>query len=148
MKKLFFLFIFILLVGCDPCTDPDPITCDTNSDCTIKYGVMIDECKAGCFNGNALVDKECTSTLAWEKLPSACECLDNECSFINEERAIEIVKESSCGSYGEPVLLEAYNVNTDTIWVEMDIDKPGCKPACVISKESVDINWRCSWLEE
>jgi len=40
-----------------------------------------------------------------------------------------------------------YNESTKTWWIDLDIEKPGCNPACVVYEdETVEINWRCTGL--
>ena len=60
--------------------------------------------------------------------------------------AKELAIASECGDR----LLENImcNENTGTWWIDLEIDKPGCAPACVVNvntKEAV-INWRCTGL--
>ncbi len=62
--------------------------------------------------------------------------------------AKEIFLQSECVEEGS--LKEEYfcNENTGTWWLDLEIDKPGCAPACVIniSTEEAEINWRCTGL--
>jgi len=62
--------------------------------------------------------------------------------------AKQIAIESECGD----TLKDTYmcNENTGTYWIDLDIEKQGCSPACVvdiITREAV-INWRCTGLIE
>ena len=62
--------------------------------------------------------------------------------------AKQIAIESECGDE----LKDTYvcNENTGTYWIDLDIEKQGCSPACVINittREGV-INWRCTGLIE
>jgi hypothetical protein len=74
---------------------------------------------------------------------------DTEASLTYEE-AREIAEESECVE--ESQLLEDYfyNDNTQTYWIELTLDKPGCNPACVVSAvtKEAKINWRCMGLLE
>ncbi|MCP3682587.1 MAG: hypothetical protein GY861_07855, partial [bacterium] len=38
------------------------------------------------------------------------------------------------------------NPDTGTWWIDLDIDKEGCNPACVvyIDDKTAEINWRCT----
>jgi hypothetical protein len=67
------------------------------------------------------------------------------------EEAQQLALASSCIDEG-PILLENYTYNnfTHTWWFEMDIEKPGCSPACVVDEETLaaQINWRCTGLIE
>lgn len=66
-----------------------------------------------------------------------------EMSFLE---AKEIALESEC--VGEGSLTDEYfcNQDTGTWWIDLDIQKPGCAPACVInvSTKKAKINWRCT----
>jgi len=41
-----------------------------------------------------------------------------------------------------------YNENTQTWWIDVDIEKEGCKPAIVVDEKTgtAEINWRCTGL--
>lgn len=60
--------------------------------------------------------------------------------------AKKIAIASECGDR----LKETYfcNENTGTYWIDLDIEKPGCNPACVVNIETreAEINWRCTGL--
>jgi len=62
--------------------------------------------------------------------------------------AKEIALESEC--VGEGNLTDEYfcNQNTGTWWIDLDIEKEGCAPACVVnvSTGEAEINWRCTGL--
>ncbi len=65
---------------------------------------------------------------------------------ISDAKSIAI--NSECGDR----LKETYMCNnyTGTYWIDLDIDKPGCNPACVVNVETrqTEINWRCTGLIE
>lgn len=67
---------------------------------------------------------------------------------LNITQARDIVMESDCMLDGNLTTNYTYNNVTDTWWIDMDIDKPGCAPACVVFEEnnSAEINWRCTGL--
>lgn len=68
---------------------------------------------------------------------------------MSEEKAREIAKMSECVREGLLKDNAIYNDYTKTWWIDLDIDKPGCNPACVIFEdERVEINWRCTGLIE
>lgn len=54
---------------------------------------------------------------------------------------------AECGSIKDNYVC---NENTGTYWIELDMQKPGCNPACVINLETreAEINWRCTGLIE
>ena len=58
--------------------------------------------------------------------------------------AKSIAKNSECGDR----LKETYVCNeyTGTYWIDLDIEKEGCNPACVVDVETreASINWRCT----
>lgn len=70
---------------------------------------------------------------------------EEEMSF---SEAKEIALESEC--VGEGNLTDEYFCNqfTGTWWIDLDIQKEGCAPACVInvSTKKAEINWRCTGL--
>jgi len=82
--------------------------------------------------------------------PSDCEssCI-NPGPLITQEEAIELAQNSECTD--DAVLLTdkiTYNSFTRTWWIDLDLDKPGCLPACVVNEETrtSEINWRCTGL--
>ena len=62
------------------------------------------------------------------------------------DRAIEIANVSECVAQGQ--LKENFfcNTFTGTIWIDLEIEKQGCSPACVVDveTETAEINWRCT----
>ena len=62
--------------------------------------------------------------------------------YLNEAKEIAVNK---CGE-----LKESYfcNENTNTWWVDLDLEREGCNPACVINviSKNAEINWRCTGL--
>lgn len=67
-----------------------------------------------------------------------------------EEMSLSVAKEialaSECVKEGN--LTDEYSCNqyTGTWWINLDIEKEGCNPACVvdISTKKAEINWRCT----
>lgn len=59
----------------------------------------------------------------------------------------EVVEDEYCGT---GPLTEEYSCNqeTATYWIDLDIEKEGCNPACVvhIDTREAEINWRCTGL--
>ncbi|MBU4374326.1 MAG: hypothetical protein KJ714_07815 [Euryarchaeota archaeon] len=64
------------------------------------------------------------------------------------EEAIAIAKDSVCAQDGNLTDKTMYNEITLTWWIDLDLEKEGCSPACVISEETrtAEINWRCTGL--
>lgn len=62
--------------------------------------------------------------------------------------AKNLALESECVEEGS--LTDEYfcNEDTGTWWLDLDIDKPGCAPACVVNVATgkAEINWRCTGL--
>jgi hypothetical protein len=76
-------------------------------------------------------------------------CRDSETAAkLSYQDAVEIAQDSECVEQGD--LKETYicNESTGTWWIDLDIDKPGCNPACVVdvSDKTAEINWRCTGL--
>ena len=77
---------------------------------------------------------------------------EESCSYdeyvLTLENAREIAINSECGDN----LKGTYfcNKNTGTYWLDLDIEREGCNPACVIDLETrnAEINWRCTGLLE
>jgi len=67
------------------------------------------------------------------------------CDSMTLEEAKQIAIASECGD----MLIEGTqfcNSDTHTWWIDLDIEKEGCNPACVINTETkeAEINWRCT----
>lgn len=62
--------------------------------------------------------------------------------------ALAIAESSACVQEGNLTDQYAYNNNTRTWWLGLDIIRAGCAPACVVYEEngSAEINWRCTGL--
>jgi len=60
--------------------------------------------------------------------------------------AKQIALASECGEQG--TLKDTYlcNEDTGTWWIDLDIEKEGCNPACVVNvaTKQAEINWRCT----
>lgn len=66
---------------------------------------------------------------------------------MSEKRARSIAETGECVEEGTLKENAFYNENSKTWWIDLNIDKPRCNPACVIFEdESVEINWRCTGL--
>ena len=134
--------------------------CVVDNDCLV-YG-QTGDCNCGCYHKDNLPTSpggECFCLA-----PIACRCVEGQCEDIFEQEAppeepledicdgmaLEEAKafaiESECGDR----LKETYFCNSDTKtwWIDLDIEKAGCFPACVIHTETgeAEINWRCTGL--
>ena len=65
---------------------------------------------------------------------------------LSLSEAKEIAFLSECGDRLEDTYI--CNEITGTWWINLDIEKEGCNPACVINVETkmAEINWRCTGL--
>ncbi len=83
-----------------------------------------------------------TTTISSEE---SCQKKDTDAKLSLSE-AKEIALLSECGDR----LKDTYICNeiTGTWWINLDIEKEGCNPACVINVETktAEINWRCTGL--
>ena len=72
---------------------------------------------------------------------------DNKPLTMSEKRARSIAETSECVENATLKDNAFYNENSKTWWIDLNIDKPGCNPACVVYEdETVEINWRCTGL--
>ena len=64
---------------------------------------------------------------------------------MNFEEAKKIALNSDCITKGNLKETHSCNQNSGTWWIDLNIDKKGCSPACVINIESrkAEVNWRC-----
>ena len=64
---------------------------------------------------------------------------------MSYQKAVEIAQNSECLEQGQLEETRSCNEFTGTWWIDLDIDKPGCNPACVINvpDKTAEINWRC-----
>ena len=83
-----------------------------------------------------------TTTIPSEEF---CQKKDTDIKLTLSE-AKEIAIQGQCGDK----LKDTYICNevTGTWWIDLDIEKEGCSPACVINVETktAEINWRCMGL--
>lgn len=151
-------------------------TGDCNCGCYLKGNLPTDSggecfCQAPenckCLNGkcegvfesqtdiNSFEDCINAGNPAMESYPRQCrtqngetftEALDNICNGMSLEEAKEIAEMSEC----DDDFREIYTCNeiTKTWWLDLDLEKEGCNPACVIFTETgeAEINWRCTGL--
>jgi serpin B len=66
------------------------------------------------------------------------------------KEALYIANNSECVKEGRLTKKYFYNANTRTWWIDLDLKKEGCSPACVVSEDAgtAEINWRCTGLIE
>jgi hypothetical protein len=65
---------------------------------------------------------------------------------MSEAEAREIAASSECGEAGALLENAFYNDWTATWWIDLDAEKEGCNPACVVNVRTrqAEINWRCT----
>jgi len=65
---------------------------------------------------------------------------------MTEAEAREIAASSACGDEGALLKNAFYNDWTGTWWIDLDAEKEGCSPACVVNARTgqAEINWRCT----
>jgi len=80
-------------------------------------------------------------------LLAACAPISETCKGMTYEEAVLIAKDSEC-SQGAFKTTHYCNENTNTWWIDLELEKEGCNPACVINTETktAEINWRCTGL--
>lgn len=75
-------------------------------------------------------------------------CTDLKGNFMTLDEAKSIATGSEC--WDNFRINSMCNENTWTFWIDLDIEKTWCNPACVIDLETktAEINWRCTGLIE
>ena len=81
------------------------------------------------------------------------QCSDGNQTYVENvtmalEEAIQIAEASECTLNGTLTNNTMYNNYTRTWWIDLDINKTGCSPACVVyeANKTAEINWRCTGL--
>ncbi|MBL7148174.1 MAG: hypothetical protein ISS82_05090 [Nanoarchaeota archaeon] len=69
---------------------------------------------------------------------------EETCNGMKLSEAKEIAV-AECGEIKENSFC---NEGTNTWWIDLELEKEGCAPACVVNviDKSAEINWRCSGL--
>ncbi|MBW3014599.1 hypothetical protein KY335_05160 [Candidatus Woesearchaeota archaeon] len=175
MKKyaiLAMILIFVFAVGCAP-AEEQPIGGDRDEHgCLIGAGYQWCASKQKClraweeyceefkeqFTIDSFEDCIAAGNPAMESYPRQCMTKDGV-SYTEEvfqrakpkynlAQALVIAADSDCVADGWLVEDSAlYNPETRTWWIDLEIEKEGCAPACVVSESgSAEINWRCTGL--
>ncbi|XOB41911.1 MAG: hypothetical protein ACKKMS_00755 [Candidatus Nealsonbacteria bacterium] len=132
-----------------------------------SHEVKICDCGKGkCFNGETCVREvysfnDCIKAgyPILESYPRQCKTPDGRTFTEGEEHcvaptgesmslfeAMQIAITSECGDQLKGYLeFSMCNADTGTWWMDLDIEKEGCNPACVvnIATKEAEINWRC-----
>jgi len=136
------------VIGCVSNDDCVAAICCHPKECVLKSQIpdcsnimCTQECLAGtmdCGQGSCVcIEGKCQ--VKWQQ--------EEKCNGMTIEQAREIAKASECG---ERLIggTQFCNNSTKTWWINLDIEKPGCSPACVIDTitHQAEINWRCTGL--
>ena len=71
---------------------------------------------------------------------------DEMCKGMKLAEAKQLAVASECGDKLKE--MHFCNEGTNTWWIDLNIQKEGCNPACVIHTDNrtAEINWRCTGL--
>lgn len=80
-------------------------------------------------------------------LIGGCAQQEQACNGMSLTEAKQIAADSEC-SQGNLTGSQMCNENTNTWWIDLNIVKQGCNPACVVDviTKQASINWRCTGL--
>jgi len=71
--------------------------------------------------------------------------IDRPVQQMTREKAKEQAIQSTCAQQARLTGEGYYNENSRTWWFNLDLDKTGCNPACVVKEDGkVELNWRCT----
>jgi len=134
--------VVCLGTGC-PCAE----TADRcPEDCATPLGGDRDE--HGCIGsaGYSWCEEKQKCLRVWEE---DCISVPESCAGMSYSEAKSIALSSDCMDEGNITGDNAWcNEGTKTFWFDMDIERPGCNPACVVNVENqtAEINWMCTGL--
>ena len=112
---------------------------------------------AGCVNTEIGSFDECVAAgnPVMESYPRQCNAgnrtfVEEHCSegeYVLTLENAKSIAEAECGEIKDTYVC---NENTGTYWIDLNIEREGCSPACVINLETreAEINWRCTGLLE
>jgi hypothetical protein len=166
------ILMFIFAIGCTPAKEK-PIGGDTDAHgCLVGAGYQWCASKQKClraweeyceefkeqFTIDSFEDCVAAGNPVMESYPRQCMTKDGV-SYTEEEfqkakpkydlaQAMAIAEGSDCIADGQLIEDSAlYNPETKTWWIDLDTEKEGCAPACVVSESgAAEINWRCTGL--
>ncbi len=126
--------------------DCEGIICKPCPDRPIETACVENKCSFAVYDFQSCIE---AGNPAMESFPRQCRAGSMTYTEVLEmtiEEARTIAQESECTQQGTLEQEAFYNENTYTWWVEMDLEKEGCNPACVVSAvtRSAEINWRCT----
>jgi len=108
----------------------------------INQGIITINIPSSSTTTTTIIGLTTTTTISTEEF---CQKKDTDIKLSLSE-AKNIAIQGQCGDK----LKDTYICNeiTGTWWIDLDIEKEGCNPACVINVETktAEINWRCTGL--
>lgn len=124
--SIFFVILGLLLVG----------------GYLINQGIITINLPSSSTTTTTIIALTTTTTIFPEEF---CQKKDTDIKLSLSE-AKEIAIQGQCGDKLEDTYI--CNEGTGTWWIDLDIQKEGCSPACVINVETktAEINWRCTGL--
>ncbi len=118
--------------------------------CMHPEEICEDDVESGnCLPGACEKDGDCRCYCKNETLPEDQCCTRQNTNFsMCLPEAMEIAENSACVENGTLTENHFCNEYTGTWWIDLDIEKDGCSPACVVDVETgqAEINWRCTGL--
>lgn len=118
---------------------------------TKTWWIEIDIVKEGCLPACVVIEEAKTAEISWRctgAVPPTAnpEMCNTEGGRMTLGEAMVIASQSECAEEGALLDIHQCNTETGTWWIDIDADRPGCRPACVIDIESrtAEINWRCT----
>ncbi|MFH1450828.1 MAG: hypothetical protein ABIF92_02505 [archaeon] len=150
MKTKTFAFALILIAAvfiagcaelpdCPTCGGEEELGCDDYTFSTCPEG-CIAKCVASVCSEDGICTMDCDGS-------GSCSEFDTSLTI---HTARDMARKSACADEGAFKETYVYNENSNTWWIDMDVEKEGCAPACVVNDETgeAEINWRCTGLIE
>jgi hypothetical protein len=143
MRFIFALFVLVFLAGCLQMGGNNNIACPADAKICpdgSAVGRVGPDCEfAPCPEQNTSEERGCTVEEPWCETKQLC---SEDCMDASEVRAIA---QEACGSEGNLRGDIYYNNNSQTYWIDLDADMPGCSPACVVhANRSAEVIYRCT----
>jgi hypothetical protein len=162
---LLILLLAVTVAGCieQPVEIGEEEFCNSDNECIpLPSDCHPEICINNEYAGNYETPEVCTEIFMLNAAykPEDCICVNNRCTNKNKvdnvdpdsssltmDEALEIIKNSDCAQE-ELEETVSYNINTKTWWFDLNLEKEGCNPACVVNEETktAEINWRCTGL--
>jgi hypothetical protein len=104
----------------------------------VLSGLILSACGTSVAQSNATADG-----------PETEYCIDSKTGAkMSYQEADGIALNSECIDRGQLKESHFCNSDTGTWWIELEIERPGCAPACVVdvNAKAAETNWRCTGL--